>query len=412
MNQLTVDSILDASKRLENLVRKTPLEKNDRFSELVKGNVFFKREDRQKVRSYKINGAANAISMLSEEERDKGIVCSSAGNHAQGVAESCNLLGIKGVIYMPKITPNQKVKKTQEFGGDFVEVKLFGDTFDETSTAAKEFSKEKDSIFIHPFDDLNVIAGQGNVGVSLFEQMQKEKKTLDYLFLPIGGGGLLSGVGTYIKSVSPHTKIIGIEPDGAPSMTKALQAGKPVTLRNIDTFVDGAAVKRVGDLTYTLSKDLLDDILLIKNDDLKYRMRDLFDEGIVTEPAGALSVAGLYQMKEELEDKNSICVISGGNIDNLRFTRICNETQYYGLDHYFTITLPERPQALLELLTRTSNPEDNIITFHYDSNNSRQAQPMIGIEFGTENNYQRFLDILETDNYKFKETSRSEILGY
>ncbi|MFN7046064.1 MAG: pyridoxal-phosphate dependent enzyme, partial [Flavobacterium sp.] len=254
------ENIVKAQDNLNGVVIKTPLQFSINLSEKYQASVYLKREDLQQVRSYKIRGAYNKISHLDEVKKEKGIVCASAGNHAQGVAYSCQLLQIQGKIYMPKTTPKQKIKQVQLFGKSFVDIVLIGDTFDDAFHAAKQFSNENQLEFIHPFDDLEVIAGQGTVGLEI---LSEKVPSIDYLLLPVGGGGLAAGVSTVFKRLSPNTKIIGIEPEGAPSMQHALYQNYPVSLDSIDKFVDGAAVKQVGNETFSICKDTLDRMILV-----------------------------------------------------------------------------------------------------------------------------------------------------
>ena len=239
-----------ASLNLKKVITKTPLQLNHNLSRKYNCNVYLKREDLQVVRSYKLRGAYNMMSLLAPEQLKKGVVCASAGNHAQGFAYSCKKLNVKGVVFMPVITPNQKIRQTKMFGEENIEVRLTGDTYDDCAIAAKKFTEENGMTFIPPFDDYRIIEGQGTVGLEILEELSE----VDFLFIPIGGGGLSAGVGTYFKTYSPKTKIIGLEPEGAPSMKAALEAGHPVTLENIDRFIDGAAVKRVGELTFSICK--------------------------------------------------------------------------------------------------------------------------------------------------------------
>src|ERR1022692_2449008 len=248
-----------AKERLSKVVIKTPLQLNRNLSVVHNANVYLKREDLQIVRSYKLRGAYNMISSLPAEQLHKGVVCASAGNHAQGFAYSCKKLGIKGVVFMPVITPNQKVNQTKMFGADSIEIRLTGDTFDDCAVAAKKYTEENGMTFIPPFDDYRIIEGQATVGAEILEDLQN----IDYLFVPVGGGGLSAGVGSYFKMYSPKTKIIGMEPEGAPSMHEALKIGYPVTLDNIERFVDGASVKRTGDITFSICKEVLDDLHLV-----------------------------------------------------------------------------------------------------------------------------------------------------
>ncbi len=315
-----------AAERLKGIAIKTPLQYNLHLSRRFNCNVYLKREDLQVVRSYKLRGAYNLMKSLPAAQMEKGVVCASAGNHAQGFAFSCKKLNVKGVVFMPIITPNQKINQTKMFGDGNVEIKLVGDNYDECAAAAKEFTKINNKTFIHPFDDPRVIEGQATVGIEILEQLSLEEGSgtgIDYLFVPVGGGGLASGVGSYFKTYSPKTKIIGIEPEGAPSMYKAFEAGKPVTLDCIDTFVDGASVKRTGDLTYSICKDVLDDLCLVSEGKVCSTILKLYTEdAIVAEPAGALTISALDDFASEIKGKNVVCVVSGGNNDIDRMQEI------------------------------------------------------------------------------------------
>ncbi|HYM95246.1 MAG TPA: threonine ammonia-lyase IlvA, partial [Chitinophagaceae bacterium] len=270
-----------AHLRLKKVVNRTPLAFNPSLSNKYECNVFLKREDLQVVRSYKIRGAYNMMSSLPKELLNKGVVCASAGNHAQGFAFSCKKLNVKGVVFMPIITPKQKVNQTKMFGGECIEIKLTGDTFDDCSVTAQKFTEKNGMTFIPPFDDYKIIEGQGTVAVEIME----DQTEIDYIFIPVGGGGLSAGVGSYFKTYSPKTKIIGVEPEGAPSMFEALKAGHPVTLDNIERFVDGAAVKKVGDITFSICKDVLDDMCLVNEGKICTTILKLYNEdAIVVEP--------------------------------------------------------------------------------------------------------------------------------
>lgn len=306
---------------------------NANLSRKYQCNVFLKREDQQIVRSYKLRGAYNMISSLPKEQLKKKLVCASAGNHAQGFAYSCKKLGVNGVVFMPLITPKQKLNQTKWFGENYVDLKLTGNNFDESVISAKKFAEENGMTFIPPFDDYRIIEGQGTVAVEILE----DQPAVDYLFVPVGGGGLSAGVGSYFKTFSPKTKIIGIEPEGAPAMYKALKAGKPVVLENIDCFVDGAAVKRVGDITFPICRDVLDDMHLVAEGKVCSTILKLYnEEAIVAEPAGALSVAALDDYADEIRGKNVVCIISGGNNDIARLQEIVERSlQYENLQPQF-----------------------------------------------------------------------------
>jgi threonine dehydratase len=289
-----------AAERLKNVVTHTPLSYNANLSRKYACKVFLKREDLQIVRSYKLRGAYNMMISLRPDQLRKGLVCASAGNHAQGFAWSCRKLGVHGVVFMPIITPNQKVNQTKMFGEGYIEIRLIGDTFDDCSIAARQFTEENGLTFIPPFDDFRIIEGQGTVGVEILE----DQPLIDYLFIPVGGGGLAAGVGAYFKTCSPATQLIGLEPEGAPSMSEAFRAGRPVTLDSIERFVDGAAVKRVGDLTFGLCRNTLDEMHVIPEGKACSTILSLYNEdAIVVEPAGALSIAALDDYAEAIKGK-------------------------------------------------------------------------------------------------------------
>ena len=374
------DKILEAKENLNEVVLKTPLQFNINLSDKFKSKVYLKREDLQQVRSYKIRGAYNKISNLNQIQQSKGIVCASAGNHAQGVAYSCNLLKIKGIIYMPKTTPKQKIKQVQLFGKTFVEIVLTGDTFDDAFHAAKHFCNQEHLNFIHPFDDLEVIAGQGTVGLEIIEE---QLPSIDYLLLPVGGGGLAAGVSTVFKHLSPATKIIGVEPEGAPSMQEALKQNAPVELDSIDKFVDGAAVKKVGAENFEICKSTLDRMILIPEGKVCSIILQMYnEEAIVVEPAGALSIAALDFLKEEIIGKTVVCIVSGSNNDIERTEEIKERSLIYeGLKHYFMIQFPQRPGALKEFVNDVLGDTDDITYFQFIKKNNRDVGPVIvGLE--------------------------------
>lgn len=392
MNKRLVE---EAYERLRGVVSKTPLELSKRLSEKYKANVYLKREDLQVVRSYKVRGAYNRMSLLSSEEKVKGVVCASAGNHAQGVAFSCERLNTKGWIYMPENTPKQKVERVRSLGGEWISLHLAGDTFDEAYAHAKAFSDKSKKIFVHPFDDEQVIAGQGTVAIEIFEQLSEP---LDYLVVPVGGGGLLSGLGFYAKSMNSKVKLVGTEPLGAPSMSKSLEAGRVVTLDSLDKFVDGAAVKTVGNLNYQLSKGLLDKMLLIPEGRVCQEMISLYQsDGIISEPAGALSVASLDMLKDEIKGKTVVCVVSGGNNDISRYLEVIERSLVYqGLKHYFIIEFSQRPGALRKYLDEALGENDDITLFEYIKKNNRETGPsLVGIELLHKEDLQPLLERMD-----------------
>lgn len=372
--------VREAKARLQGVVSETPCNLSVNLSDQLDARVYLKREDLQVVRSYKIRGAYNKISSLSPEQKMKRIVCASAGNHAQGVAYSCNLLNIHGTIFMPATTPKQKVKQVELFGKDKVEIVLTGDTFDDSYRSAMEFCQLNDLVFVHPFDDPMVIAGQGTVGLEILDQVKEE---IDFLFLPIGGGGLAAGVSSVFKVLSPNTKIIGVEPAGAPSMKTSLEEGENITLEEIDKFVDGAAVKRVGDLNFAICKETLDKVILVPEGKVCSTILKLYnEEAMVAEPAGALSISALDLMKEEIKGKTVVCVVSGSNNDITRTEEIKERSLFYeGLKHYFLIQFPQRPGALRDFVTKVLGPNDDITFFQFSKKNNRESGPaVVGIE--------------------------------
>ena len=401
-----------AALRLKEIVNRTPLQFNHNLSRKYKCHVFLKREDLQIVRSYKLRGAYNMMSSLPNEQLQKGVVCASAGNHAQGFAYSCRKLNVKGVVFMPIITPKQKVNQTKMFGEEYAEVKLVGDTFDDCAVAAKIFTEKNGMTFIPPFDDRRIIEGQGTVAVEILE----DKADIDYLFVPVGGGGLSSGVGTYFKTYSPKTKIIGLEPEGAPAMFEALKAGQPVTLESIDRFVDGAAVKRVGDLTFSICKDVLDDMHLVPEGKACSTILQLYNEdAIVVEPAGALSIAALGDYADEIKGMNVVCIVSGSNNDIDRMPEIKERSlQYEGLKHYFLVNFAQRPGALKEFVNHVLGPHDDITRFEYMQKTNKESGPaLIGIELKYKKDYIHLMEKMRSHHIDFSEINKDDkMFGY
>ncbi|MBY0478674.1 MAG: threonine ammonia-lyase [Chitinophagaceae bacterium] len=401
-----------AALNLKKVVTRTALQLNHNLSRKYNCNVYLKREDLQVVRSYKLRGAYNMMSSLSEEQLQKGVVCASAGNHAQGFAYSCKKLNAKGVVFMPVITPMQKINQTKMFGEHFIEVKLAGDTFDDCAVAAKRYTEENGMTFIPPFDDYKIIEGQGTVGLEILEELSD----VDYLFIPVGGGGLSAGVGTYFKTYSPKTKIIGLEPEGAPSMFEALKAGHPVTLESIDRFVDGAAVKRVGDITFSVCKNVLDDMHLVPEGKICTTILKLYNEdAIVTEPAGALSIAALDDYADVIKGKNIVCIIGGGNNDIDRMQEIKERSlQYEGLKHYFLIRFAQRPGALKEFVNHVLGEHDDIVRFEYMQKHNKETGPaLVGVELRSKDDYEVLMNNLKKYQINFTELNKSDnMFGY
>lgn len=401
-----------ARERLQKIVNRTPLTFNSNLSRKYQCNVFLKREDLQIVRSYKLRGAYNMMSSLPQEQLAKGVVCASAGNHAQGFAYSCKKLNIKGVVFMPIITPNQKVTQTKMFGEDFIEVKLTGDTYDDCSVAARKYTEDKGMTFIPPFDDIRIIEGQATVGIEILEA----QSDVDFLFIPVGGGGLSAGVGSFFKTFSPKTKIIGLEPEGAPSMFAALKANHPVSLENIERFVDGAAVKRVGDITFPICREVLDDMHLIPEGKVCTTILQLYNEdAIVVEPAGALSIAALDDYAEVIKGKNVVCIVSGSNNDIDRMQEIKERSlQYEGLKHYFLIRFAQRPGALKEFVNHVLGPDDDITRFEYMQKHNKETGPaMVGIELKCRDDYALLLENLNKFHINYTELKQNDnLFGY
>ena len=401
-----------AKKRLEKIVNRTPLTYNHNLSRKYQCDVFLKREDLQVVRSYKLRGAYNMMSSLPQEQLQKGVVCASAGNHAQGFAYSCKKLNVKGVVFMPIITPNQKVSQTKMFGNGFIEVKLIGDTYDDCAVAAKEYTEQNGMTFIPPFDDIRIIEGQATVALEILE----DRPDIDYLFVPVGGGGLSAGVGSAFKTFSPKTKVIGMEPKGAPSMYEALKAGKPVVLENIERFVDGAAVKRVGDLTFSICKEVLDDMLLIPEGKVCSTILQLYNEdAIVVEPAGALSIAALDEYGEQIKGKIVVCIVSGSNNDIDRMQEIKERSlQYEGLKHYFLVRFAQRPGALKEFVNHVLGPNDDITRFEYMQKHNKETGPaLVGIELKTREDYELLLANMDHYHINYTELKQNDnLFGY
>ncbi|RLJ31780.1 L-threonine ammonia-lyase [Chryseobacterium sp. 7] len=366
-----LEHVYKAEERLKDVVVKTPLAVNNNLSAIYDANIYFKREDLQRVRSYKIRGAYNKMASMSEEELSKGVVCASAGNHAQGVAFACQTMKVKGTIFMPLPTPGQKLEQVKMFGGEYIEVILFGDTFDAAKDAAMRFCKDNNSVFIHPFDDPAIIEGQATTALEILEQAEG---MVDYLFVPIGGGGLAAGVCTVFQHLSPQTKIIGVEPSAAASMKKALEKGQPVLLEKISRFVDGAAVQKVGDLTFERCKNILYDIATVDEGLVCETILSLYNkDAIVVEPAGALSVAALEKYREEIKGKNVVCIISGSNNDITRMEEIKEKALLHaGLKHYFLVRFPQRPGALKAFVMDVLGPDDDITYFEYTQKNSKE----------------------------------------
>lgn len=407
---ISVEAIYKAKVRLKGIAEQTPLLLNHNFSDRYGANIFLKREDLQVVRSYKIRGAYNKMATLSKIELENGVVCASAGNHAQGVAFACKKMGVHGKIYMPAVTPQQKVKKVKLFGKDMVEVRLVGDTFDDAYNEAMRDAETSGRVFIHPFDDERVIEGQGTVGLEILEDCPE---AIDYVFVAIGGGGLASGLGSYFKQLSPNTKIIGVEPAGAPAMRDSLRAGALVTLDKIDSFVDGAAVRRVGEQTFKIARQVIDDMVLVPEGKVCSTILQLYnEEGIVVEPAGALAIAALDFFKNEIKGKTAVCVVSGSNNDITRTEEIRERSLLYeGLKHYFVIRFPQRAGALRDFLNHVLGPTDDITHFEYTKKYNRESGPaLVGIQTQQREDYEALLQRMDQHHIHYHTLNDSQTL--
>ncbi|MBT8218872.1 MAG: threonine ammonia-lyase [Bacteroidia bacterium] len=408
---IELSEIEKAYHRIKGVARKTPLERNDWLSKKFEANIYLKREDLQVVRSYKIRGAYNNIATCTERQLANGVVCASAGNHAQGFAFACKALKVQGKVFMPVTTPGQKIEKVRTFGEEYVEIILVGDTYDEAYREAIKISDKENLHFIHPFSDRATITGQATVGKEIFDQF--EDGNIDYLLLPVGGGGLAAGVGSYSKQVSPSTKIIGLEPEGAPAMYNALSEGKVVRLEKIDRFVDGAAVQEVGDYPFTICKTILDDLLLVPEGRICSYILDMYNhEAIVVEPAGVISIAGLEHCREEIKGKNIVCLVSGGNNDITRTEEIKERSLLFeGLKHYFIITFPQRAGALRDFLNEILGPNDDITHFQYTKKTSRTSGPaVVGIRCATKSDYERLIQKMEDKHIHYEHLNNNKLL--
>ena len=398
----TVEAIEKASQVLDEILEPTPFQRNANLSDIYEAEIYLKREDLQMVRSYKIRGAYNKIRTIDPELVTNGIVCASAGNHAQGVAFSCSKLKIMGSIFMPVTTPRQKIEQVRMFGKEFIEIILTGDTFDAANSAAIEYAKENNKTFIPPFDDPKVMEGQGTIGREILNQ---SKEPLDYIFVPIGGGGLASGLGAYISQMSPDTKIIGVEPGGAPCMKAAIENGGPVKLEHIDKFVDGAAVQLAGTHTYEVCRQVLDDIIVVPEGAVCTTIIHMYNKSaIVVEPAGALAVAALKFYKDKLKGKRVACVVSGSNNDITRMEEIREKSLLYeGLKHYFIVNFPQKSGAVLSFIRDVIGPTDDLVHIQYIRKTNKNFGPaLIGIELASKEDFGPFMQRLKAHGISYE----------
>ena len=405
-----VTAIDEAARRLNGVVTPTPLQRSRRLSERYSADVSLKREDMQVVRSFKIRGAYNTIAALSSDDRRRPIVCASAGNHAQGVAFACADLKIKGTIFMPNITPIQKIERVEQLGGDFVDVTLVGESYDDASRVAQDYCRERHGVFVHPFDDLQTIAGQGTIGKEIADVTQDQ---VDLVLVPIGGGGLISGIAAYLKQRTPSVEIVGAEPLGSPSMYESLRQGRVITLDEMDTFVDGAAVKTPGSLTFDLCRRYVDRVVVVPEGKVCTTMIDLYQqEGIIAEPAGALAVAALDDLAGEVRGRRVVCVLSGGNNDVLRYPEIMERSLVYqGRKHYFIVEFAQKPGQLRRFVDQALGPTDDIVRFEYmKKTNKERGAALIGIELKHKVDLEPLLKRMQEIQLNFRPLGSEELL--
>lgn len=395
---ISARDIEQAYSVLKDVVVRTPLDFNRYLSERYGASIYIKRENEQRVRSFKIRGAYYAISQLTDVDKANGVVCASAGNHAQGVAYTCKEMQIPATIFMPITTPQQKIGQVKFFGGEFVEIRLVGDTFDESATAAMKYTKETGKTFIDPFDDPNVQAGQGTVAYEILEEAEEQSVSFDQLLVPVGGGGLIAGVSAYLKDQAPEIKIVGVEASGARSMKAAFDKGRPVKLEHIDKFADGIAVQKVGKTTYEVARKNVDQLIGVDEGRISETILDLYSKlGIVAEPAGAATIAALEVIKDQIKGQTICCIISGGNNDINRMPEMEERALIYeGIKHYFVVNFPQRPGALREFVNHILGPNDDITRFEYIKRANKGTGPvLIGIALGDKRDYAEFIARLE-----------------
>ncbi|CYU18956.1 TPA: threonine ammonia-lyase IlvA [Streptococcus suis] len=395
---ITAKNVEQAYSVLKRVVVRTPLDYSRYLSEKYGATIYLKRENEQRVRSFKIRGAYYAISQLTDDEKSRGVVCASAGNHAQGVAYTCQEMQIPATIFMPITTPQQKIGQVKFFGGDYVEIRLVGDTFDESAKAAQDYTQESGKTFIDPFDDENVQAGQGTVAYEILEEAEEQTISFDQILVPIGGGGLVAGVSAYLKEHAPEIKIVGVEASGARSMKAAFDKGRPVKLDQIDKFADGIAVQKVGKSTYEVARKYVDRLIGVDEGWISGTILDLYSKlGIVAEPAGAATIAALEVVKDQIKGQTICCIISGGNNDINRMPEMEERALIYeGIKHYFVVNFPQRPGALREFVNDILGPNDDITRFEYIKRANKGTGPvLIGIALGDKTDYMQFISRLE-----------------
>ncbi len=404
------DAARGAMDAMRSLFPATPLQRNDHLSAKYGADIWLKREDLSPVRSYKIRGAFNALRKAIAANPDQRVfVCASAGNHAQGVAYNCAHLGVQGVVFMPVTTPQQKIQKTQIFGGDAIEIILTGDYFDDTLAAAKAYCAEKGAHFLSPFDDDDVIMGQASVSAEIADQLGRQP---DMVVLPVGGGGLSAGATAFFGTDGPELRLV--EPAGGASLTAALHIGAPQTLNEIDSFVDGASVARIGDRTFAHLKAIPPArVHVVSEDRLCTTIVEMLNiEGIVLEPAGALSIDVLEDLKDQIAGKTVVCVSSGGNFDFERLPEVKERAaRFLGLKKYFILRLPQRPGALKGFLDMLG-PDDDIARFEYLKKSARNfGTVLIGIETSDAANFASLDARLSEAGYVLRDITEDQSLA-
>jgi threonine dehydratase len=408
--KMTLAHVEQAALNIQNIAIDTPLEYSERLSQKYNAEIYLKREDLQRCRSFKVRGAYNKIMNLTTEERKKGIVCASAGNHAQGFAYSCSNLKIHGVIFMPVATPLQKINRVKHFGGKYVEVITIGDAYDDAYNHAISYCTKNGATFIHPFNDYDVICGQATVAKEIYQQLGDK---LNIVLTAIGGGGLASGVSAYLKLKNSAIEIIGVEPNGAPGMAESFKQNALVALNHIDTFVDGAAVKNVGDLTFKICQNNMKNIVLIPEGKVCTTMIELYqNDGIIVEPAGALTISALDKIKDKIENKVVTCIVSGGNNDILRYPEIMERSLVYkGLKHYLIIEFNQKPGQLKKFVNEALGPNDDIVRFEYmKKTNKESGAALIGIEIAKNEDFEPLLQRLTDIGINYRVLSNKEML--
>jgi threonine dehydratase len=401
-----------AADAVHSLFDPTPLQRNDHLSAEYGAEIWLKREDLTPVRSYKLRGAFNAMRKVRSANPGQGhFVCASAGNHAQGVAYACRHFGVKGTIFMPVTTPQQKIAKTRTFGGDAIEIRLTGDYFDDTLRAAQDFCAKEGAHFLSPFDDADVIEGQAGVAVEMLAQLGRAP---DVLVVPVGGGGLSAGMTAYLHAVGATTEVVYVEPVGAPSLAAALAVGAPQTLPRIDSFVDGAAVARIGARPFDVLRSVHPrDVMTVSEDRLCTTILSMLNvEGIVLEPAGALSVDALKDLKDRIAGRTVVCVTTGGNFDFERLPEVKERSQRAaGLKKYFILRLPQRPGALRDFLL-TLGPDDDIARFEYLKKSNRNfGSVLLGIETTDPANFPMLFARMEAGGFAYRDITADEVLA-